>query len=135
MGNLSKGEIPMATRRRRPLRSTAHSNLPARTGFTTKLARQLAGAATSPAAKAAYVTIGSMGLAALAIAVFGPKRFQREILQPAGRAVSDRADQIWADSRGLREQLGGLIDRAGSEAGRDKLVRSFQSWVGHFKAT
>jgi hypothetical protein len=92
-------------------------------------------AATSPAAKAAFVTIGSMGLAALAIAMFGPKRFQREILQPAGRAVSDRADQIWADSRSLREQLGSLIDRAGSEAGRDKLVRSFQSWVGHFKAT
>ena len=120
----------MATRRRRPLRSTAHSNLPARTGLT----RQLARAATSPAAKAAYVTIGSMGLAALAIDIFGPRRFQREVMQPVGRAVSDRADQIWAD-RGPARTVRGLIDRAGSEASREKLVRSFQSWVGHFKAT
>jgi hypothetical protein len=119
----------MVTRRRRS--SAVHNNLPARTSLPTQLTR----AATSPAAKAVYVTVGTMGLAALAIGIFGPRRFQREILQPAGRAVSDRADQIWADSRGLREQFAGLIDRAGSESGREKLVRSFQSWIGHFKAT
>jgi hypothetical protein len=33
-------------------------------------------AATSPAAKMAYVTIGAMGLAALAMAIIGPRRFQ-----------------------------------------------------------
>jgi hypothetical protein len=28
-----------------------------------------------------------------------------------------------------------LIQRATSEAGREKLVRNFQSWIGHFRAT
>jgi hypothetical protein len=116
--------------RRRP-RAAAHDNLPARTSLATQLTR----AATSPAAKVLYVTVGAAGLAALGIAIFGPRRFQQQVIKPVSRAVGDKADQLWADSRGLREQLGSLIDRAGSESGREKLVRSFQSWIGHFKAT
>ena len=37
--------------------------------------------------------------------------------------------------RPMRDQLGKLFDRAQSEASREKLVRSFQSWIGHFHAT
>jgi hypothetical protein len=110
-----------------PRRSAAHR--PA--SLTTQLAR----AAVSPAAKVVYVTVGAVGLAALGIAIFGPRRFQREILQPAGRAVSGHADRIWAESQDLRDQLGSLMERAGSASGRDKLVRSFQSWIGHFRAS
>ena len=115
----------MVTRRRRAIVHSSRTSLPA----------QMMRAATSPAAKTLYFVAGTLGLATLGIAIFGPRRFQREVMQPVGRAVSDRADQIWADSRGLRDQLGSLIERAGSESSREKLVRSFQSWVGHFRAS
>ena len=78
--------------------------------------------------------IGTAGLAALAIAIFGPKRFQREILKPVQTAVGDQAAQLWDDSRSLREQFGRLFARAQSGSGRDRLVRNFQSWIGHFRA-
>jgi hypothetical protein len=92
-------------------------------------------AATSRTAITAYTVIGVAGLTALAIAMFGPKRFQREILKPVQHRMSDQASQLWADSRPLREQIGSLFARAGSEAGRERLIRSFQSWIGHFRAS
>lgn len=116
-------------RRRRALRTAEANNLPANNNVRARIA----GAAFSPAAKAAYAVIGTAGLAALAIAVFGPKRFQREILNPVQNAVSDQTSQLWSDSRGLREQIGNLFARAGDD--RDRLVKNFQSWVGHFRAT
>src|ERR1700727_2803822 len=66
---------------RSPSAPPPHNNPPARTSLTAQFAR----AATSPAAKAVYVTVGTLGLAALAIGIFGPRRFQRQILHPAGR--------------------------------------------------
>ena len=92
-------------------------------------------AATSPAAKATYIAVGTAGLAALAIAAFGPRRFQREIVRPMRDTVSDQAAKLWNDAKPLRTQLSGLIDSAATESGREKLIRSFQSWIGHFKAT
>jgi hypothetical protein len=118
----------MATRARRSL--PAHTN-----SKTPTLKTRIAGAALSPAAKTVYVMIGTAGLAALAIAIFGPKRFQREILKPVRSAVGDQAGQLWSDSRPLREQIGNLFARAGSEAGRERLVRNFQSWIGHFRTS
>ena len=71
----------------------------------------------------------------LAIAIFGPRRFQQEIVRPVRTAVSDQAEKLWSEARPLRAQLGSLIERAASETGREKLIRNFQSWIGHFKAT
>jgi hypothetical protein len=119
----------MATIRRRALRAVPHRTV------RPKLKSQLVRAATGRTAKTAYVVIGTVGLAALAIAIFGPKRFQKEILAPVQNKVSDQASQIWADSRPLREQIGKLFERAQSESGRERLVRNFQSWIGHFRAT
>lgn len=96
---------------------------------------KFARAALSPAAKTAYAVIGTVGLAALAIAIFGPKRFQREILKPVQNAVGDQASQIWADSRSLRDQISGLFARVQSGSGRERLVQNFQSWIGHFRAS
>ncbi|MGH6827412.1 MAG: hypothetical protein ACREFW_00705 [Rhizomicrobium sp.] len=104
---------------------------PGRPSLKTRLYR----AATSPAAKAAYIAVGAAGVAALAIAIFGPRRFKREIVRPMRNAISDQTLRLWAESRPLRAQLADLIERARSERTRDKLVRSFQSWIGHFRAT
>jgi hypothetical protein len=111
--------------------TTRRKALPARS----RLKSQLIRAATSPTAKRTYAVVGTVGLAALAIAIFGPRRFERDVLKPVQNKVSDQASQLWADSRPLREQIGKLFARAQSESGREKLARSFQSWLGHFRAS
>src|SRR5215469_8911986 len=92
-------------------------------------------AVTSPAAKAVFVGVAAAGLAALAIAIFGPKRFQRVVVDPVRTAVADQTERLWAEAQPLRTQLTRLMARATSEGTREKLVRSFQSWIGHFRAS
>jgi hypothetical protein len=97
------------------------------------LSTSLRRAATSKPAKAAYIAIGTMGLAALAVAILGPKRLEREVLKPLQKAVGPQAEKLWDQARPVREQLAGLFRRAGGE--REKLARDFQSWIGHFRAS
>jgi hypothetical protein len=92
-------------------------------------------AATSPVARAAYVGVAAVGLTALVIAIFGPKRFQQVVVQPVRSAVADQTERLWAEARPLRSQLSHLMARATTESGRQKLVQSFQSWIGHFRAS
>jgi len=117
----------MAVRARRSTAVAARSHHPT-------LKARFYRAATSPTAKVAYVAIGTAGLAALAIAAFGPRRFQREIIRPMRDAVSDQAEKLWSEAKPLRAQLSGLIESARTESGREKLIRNFQSWIGHFRA-
>jgi hypothetical protein len=90
--------------------------------------------AVSRPAKTAYVVIGTAGLAALAVAFVGPRKLEREVLKPLRNAIEPQAEKLWADSRPLREQIAGLFQSA-SPTGRERLVKSFQSWIGHFHAT
>src|SRR5215469_15187594 len=83
-------------------------------------------AATCPAARITYVAIGAMGLAALAVAIFGPRPFQLRIIKPARDAITDQTERLWSEARPLRDQLSGLISRAASESVREKLIQSFQ---------
>ena len=91
-------------------------------------------AAASPAAKAAYIAIGTVGLAALAVALVGPRRIERQVIKPLRGAIEPQAEKLWADSRHLRDQIAGMFHNA-TPSGREKLVRNFQSWIGHFRAT
>lgn len=90
--------------------------------------------AFSRPARMAYVAVGTVGLAALAVALIGPKRIEKEVLQPLRGAIEPQAEKLWADSRPLRQQIVGLFESA-TPSGRERLVRSFQSWIGHFHAT
>ena len=98
------------------------------------LAATLTRIALSRPARAAYIGIGMVGLTALAIAIVGPRRLEREVLKPLRGAIEPQAEKIWADSQALREQIAGLFKSAGP-SGRQKLARNFQSWIGHFHAT
>jgi hypothetical protein len=117
--------------RRRPVRAVqqVHRGV-TQTSFSTRLLH-LAG---SPMARTAFVVIGTAGLAALAIAFIGPKKLERDVIKPLRDATLPQAEKLWADSRPLREQIAGLFHSA-SPAGRERLVKSFQSWIGHFHAT
>jgi hypothetical protein len=90
--------------------------------------------ATGPAARTTYVVLGAVGLAALAVALVGPKRLQREVLKPLRGAIEPQAGKLWADSRQLREQIAELFRQA-TPSTRARLARSLQSWIGHFHAT
>ena len=90
--------------------------------------------ALSRPARMAYVAVGTVGLAALAVALIGPKRIEKEVLQPLRGVIEPQAEKLWADSRPLRQQIAGLFESA-TPGGRERLVRSFQSWIGHFHAT
>ena len=114
------------SRPKRALRPVAHRS----PSLTTSISRL----AMSQPARTAYYIIGTAGLAALAVALIGPKRLQHDVIKPLRGAIEPQAEKIWADSKPLREQIAGLFKSA-SPNGRERLVRSFQSWIGHFHAT
>ena len=90
--------------------------------------------AMSRPARTAYYVIGTAGLAALAVALVGPKRLEQDVIKPLRGAIEPQAEKLWADSKPLRDQIAGLFKSA-NPSGRERLVRSFQSWIGHFHAT
>jgi len=90
--------------------------------------------ATSPQARAAYVTIGALGLTAIAVALVGPKRIEKDVIKPLRNAIEPQAEKLWADAKPLRDQIAGLFKSA-PPSGRERLVRNFQSWIGHFHAS
>lgn len=112
---------------RRPVRAVARHR--------PSLGTRMLAVAVSPPAKAAYIALGTAGLAALAIAIVGPKRINQQVLAPVRSAMGDQAEKLWRDSGELRGQIARLFDRAATPAGREKLARHFQSWAGHFRAT
>jgi len=116
--------------RRRPLRAVQQ----VRRNTPSSLSGNLLRMAASPSARAAFAVIGTIGLTAIAVALVGPKRIEREVLKPLRGAIEPQAEKLWADSKPLREQIAGLFKSA-TPTGRERLVRSFQSWIGHFHAT
>jgi hypothetical protein len=114
---------------RRPLRSVAR--VPA---AKPSLVDSVSRMAFSRPARTAYYVLGTAGLAALAVALIGPKRLEREVIRPLRDTLEPQAEKLWADSKPLRDQIAGLFKSA-TPTGRERLVRSFQSWVGHFHAT
>ena len=59
---------------------------------------------------------------------------EREVFRPLRGTLEPQAEKLWADSKPLRDQIAGLFKSA-TPGGRERLVRSFQSWIGHFHAT
>jgi hypothetical protein len=117
--------------RRRPVRAVQQVR---RNTAPSRLGGNLLKLAASPPARAAFAVIGTIGLTAIAVALVGPKRIEREVLKPLRSAIEPQAEKLWADAKPLREQIAGLF-RSATPSGREKLVRSFQSWIGHFHAT
>jgi hypothetical protein len=115
--------------RRRQVRAVIRHSV-AKPSLTAGLLR----AAGTRTARTALVVIGTTGLAALAVAMIGPRRLERDVIRPLRGAIEPQAEKLWADSAGLREQIAGLFQNA-TPTGRQKLVRNFQSWIGHFHAT
>ena len=117
--------------RRRPVRAVQQVR---RNTSPSSLGGNLLRLASTPPARAACAVIGTIGLTAIAVALVGPKRIERDVIKPLRGALEPQAEKLWADSKPLREQIAGLFKSA-TPSGRERLVRSFQSWIGHFHAT
>lgn len=117
--------MPSRVKSRRPLRSTAQ--VPVTKTSITRIA-------LSRPARTFYCVLGVAGLAALAVALIGPKRLQREVIKPLRGTIEPKAEKLWAEAKPLRDQIAGLFQSA-TPAGRERLIRSLQSWIGHFHAT
>src|SRR6478609_5016001 len=84
--------VPMATAtrtRRRPVRAVTAVRRPAQ---SRSLATNLLKLAGSRPARAAFATIGTIGLTALAVALVGPKRIQQEVITPLRGKLEPQAD-------------------------------------------
>ena len=114
--------------RRRATKTVAHRSRPKRS-----LAGALSRAAASKPAKATYVAVGTIGLAALAVAILGPRRLKQQVFKPLQNAMVPQAEKLWDQARPVRSQLAGILRRAGTE--REKLAGDLQSWIGHFRAS
>ena len=117
--------------RRRPVRAVQQVH---RAVTQSSLSARLMRLAVSPPARTAYVIIGTAGLAALAVALIGPQKLERQVIRPLRGAIEPQAEKLWAEARPLREQIADLFQSA-TPSGRERLVKSFQSWIGHFHAT
>ena len=56
------------------------------------LAATLVRIALNRPARAAYVAVGTVGLAALTVAFIGPRRLEREVLKPLRGAIDPQAE-------------------------------------------
>lgn len=65
-------------------------------------------------AKAVLIAAGTLGLAAVAVAIIGPRRLQREVLPSLQKAVAPQAEKLWEQAQPVRAQLAGLFRRAGN---------------------
>jgi len=83
------------------------------------------------------IVIGVTGLAALGIALFGPRRFRDEIVQPISAAtllplaaaVAPQADRVWAETRPWRNQVARVLSSINTEEVRDLIAQRLSKWV------
>jgi hypothetical protein len=84
----------------------------------------------SASARLLLAGAGVVGLAGLAVAVFGPRRFAREIAIPlydkAGAVLAPPAERLWSE---VQETL----ETVKSEAARARLVDGLRSWLARFR--
>ena len=101
--------------RRRPVRAVQQ----VRRNTPSSLSGNLLRLAASPAARTAFAVIGTIGLTAIAVALVGPKRIERDVIKPLRGAIEPQAEKLWADSKPLREQIAGLFTSASPRGPRE----------------
>jgi hypothetical protein len=82
-----------------------------------------------------------IGLAALGIALFGPRRFRDEIIKPIGAltyeplaaAVAPQADRAWAETRAWRDRVGRILESINTADVRDQVAARLANWVERFR--
>lgn len=99
-------------------------------GRRRRLRKKAVQLASSPTGRAAFVVVGVVGLAAVAVAVLGPNRVRREVFEPLRDAVEPHAEKAWADTKPIRDQITALLDNVPpAGAALPELAWSLRRWL------
>ncbi len=87
------------------------------------------------------VVAGVAGLAALGVALFGPRRFQDEVLRPISAAtfvplaaaVAPQADRVWAETRPWRDHVSRVLSSVNTSEVREQLAERLSHWLDRFR--
>jgi len=87
------------------------------------------------------ITVGVAGLAALAIALVGPRRLRDDFVRPISAAalvplaaaVSPQADRVWAETRPWRDQVARVLSSVNTEEVRDLIAQRLTQWIDRFR--
>jgi hypothetical protein len=88
-----------------------------------------------------FVVVGTLGLAAIGIALFGPRRFRDEVIRPIGAAtyvpltaaVAPQADRVWEETRAWRDRVGRILESINTEEVRDLVAGRLSHWINRFR--
>ena len=91
--------------------------------------------------RTAFVVVGVLGLAALGISLFGPRRFRDEVIRPIGAAtyvplaaaVAPQADRVWEETRAWRDRVGRILDTINTEEVRELVAGRLSQWIERFR--
>ncbi|MBS0471945.1 MAG: hypothetical protein JSR60_12785 [Proteobacteria bacterium] len=94
----------------------------------------------SPVVQIVAVSAGVVGLAALGIALFGPRRFRDEVLIPINRstvtpliaAATPPAERAWDEIRPLRDRLGRVLAAVNTDEVRQAFAQRLADWFGRY---
>ena len=112
----------------------------AKTRKTTKRTATRSRSSASPL-RMAFVVVGVVGLAALGVALLGPRRFRDEVIRPISSAayvpiaaaVAPQADRVWADTRAWRDRVGGILESINTAEVRDLVAARLAQWIERFR--
>jgi hypothetical protein len=91
--------------------------------------------------RTAAVVIGVAGLTALGVALFGPRRFQDQVLRPLSAAtflplaaaVAPQADRVWAETRPWRDHVSRVLSSVNTAEVREQLADRLSHWLDRFR--
>ena len=91
--------------------------------------------------RAAFVVVGVVGLAALGVALIGPRRLRDEIIRPISNAtyvpiaaaVAPQADRVWAETQAWRDRVGRILDSINTSEVRELVASRLAQWVERFR--
>ncbi len=95
----------------------------------------------SPVVRTALIVAGVAGLATLGIALFGPRRFNDEILKPIGAATlvplaaaaTPQAERAWAETRPWRDYVARVLTSVNTAEVREHLAERLTQWIDRFR--
>jgi len=88
-----------------------------------------------------FVVVGVVGLAALGVALFGPRRLRDEIIRPISAAtfvplasaVTPQADRVWAETRPWRDRVARILASVNTDEVRERVAEQLKVWVDRFR--
>lgn len=91
--------------------------------------------------RTAFVVVGVVGLAALGVALFGPRRLRDEVIRPItsatyvpiAAAVAPQADRVWAETRAWRDRVGRILESINTAEVRDLVASRLAQWIERFR--